>query len=287
MLNLLPSDVKPRAVNGNVLSPIGSLKAVIRIGNRSVEDHFHIHRAVSGALLSWRTAQKLGILPPEYPETLPSKAELPVVSSVQIVHPPCSPNVGHTPPASKEDMLKEFPTVFDGQIRTMPGEEFKIKTTGDAKPFCVSTPRTIPYAHMGPTKEELESQGIISKQTEPTDWCALIVVARKKNSDRIRLCVDFSSPLNRFVKRERFQSTPPAIAVADIAEHKANISLSWMHSKVSTNAHWTKIANFSQPSLRLLVGTSSCVPYLAFHRSVSTMTGGCTRPFKISLTSAV
>ena len=223
VLNLLPSDVKPRAVNENVLSPIGSLKAVIRVGNRSVEDHFHIYRAVSGALLSWRTAQKLGILPPEYPEPLPSKAELPVVSSVQMIHPPCSPNVGHTPPASKEDMLKEFPTVFDGQIRTMPGEEFKIVTTGDAKPFCVSTPRTIPYAHMGPTKEELElleSQGIISKQTEPTDWCAPIVVARKKNSDRIRLCVDFS-PLNRFVKRERFQSTPPAIAVADIAERKA------------------------------------------------------------------
>ena len=185
-----------------------------------MEDHFHIYRAVSGALLSWRTAQKLGILPPEYPEPLPSKAALPVVSSVQIVHPPCSPNVA---PASKEDMLKEFPTVFDGQIRTMPGEEFKIITTGDAKPFCVSTPCTIPYAHMGPTKEELElleSQGIISKQTEPTDWCAPIVVARKKNSDCIRLCVDFS-PLNRFVKRERFQSTPPAIAVADIAEHKA------------------------------------------------------------------
>ena len=77
-----------------------------------------------------------------------------------------------------------------------------------------------PMHTWGQPLELLESQGIISKQTEPTDWCAPIVVARKKNSNRIRLCVDFS-PLNRFVKRERFQSTPPAIAVADIAEHKA------------------------------------------------------------------
>ena len=76
--------------------------------------------------------------------------------------------------------MQEFPTVFDGQIRTMPGEVFKIVITEDAVPFCVSTPRMVPYAHMGPTKEELElleSQGVISKQTEPTDWCAPIVVA--------------------------------------------------------------------------------------------------------------
>ena len=84
--------------------------------------------------------------------------------------------------------MKEFPTVFDGQIRTMPGEVFKIVTTDEAKPFCVNTPRTIPYAHMGPTKDELqllESQSIISKQTEPTDWCAPIVVAKKKDSARV------------------------------------------------------------------------------------------------------
>ncbi len=193
--NLLPSDVKPRAVNGNILSPIGSLKVVISIGSRSVEDHFHIYRSVSGALLSWRTAQSLGILPPKYPEPLPEKPESPSVSSVQSVDTSRPQVLGHTRPVSKDDIMKEFPTVFDGQIRTMPGEVFKIVITEDAKLFCVNTPRTIPYAHMGPTKDELElleSQGVITNQTEPTDWCAPIVVARKKNSERIRLYVDFS-----------------------------------------------------------------------------------------------
>ena len=73
---------------------------------------------------------------------------------------------------TKEDLIKEFPTVFDGQIRTMPGEVFKIMLHEDAKPFCVSAPRTIPYAYLEPTKDKLkllESQGIIAKQTEPTD----------------------------------------------------------------------------------------------------------------------
>ena len=92
--------------------------------------------------------------------------------------------------------MKEFPTVFDGQIRAMPGEVFRVVLMEGAKLFRVNTPRTIPYAHMGPIINELElleSQGIISKQTEPTDWCAPIVVVRKLRRNKtkkydIRLC---------------------------------------------------------------------------------------------------
>ena len=194
--------------------------ATVSIGSRSVEDQFHIYGSISGALLSWKTAKALGILPPRYPEPLPEVLES---SSVKAIHVPSSRILVHTHQVTKEDLINEFPTVFDGQIRTMPGEVFKIVLTEGAKPFCISTPRTISYAYLGPTKDELElleSQGIIAKQTEPTDWCAPIVVTRKKDSDCIRLCVDLSH-LNRFVKRERFQSTPPAVAVADIAGSKA------------------------------------------------------------------
>ncbi len=52
------------------------------------------------------------------------------------------------------------------------------------------------------------------------EWCAPIVVAPKKDSDRIRMCVDLSK-LNKFVRRERYPSIPPAEAVADIQESKA------------------------------------------------------------------
>ena len=153
-------------------------------------------------------------MPECYPEPVQSGMEPRAIKEVSV--PTASP-------ATREQLINEFPTVFDGTIRTMPGEIFKIVLTADAKPFCVNTPRTLPYAFMGPTKEELdllESQGIIAKQTEPTDWCAPVVVTRKKNSDKIRLCVDLSH-LNKYVKRERFQSTPPAIAVANIAASKA------------------------------------------------------------------
>ena len=86
-----------------------------------MEDHFHIYKSVSGALLSWKTAKSLGILPPKYPEPLPEIPASPLVSAVRKSG---SQMLDHTSPVTKEDLMKEFPTVFDGQIWTMPGEVF-------------------------------------------------------------------------------------------------------------------------------------------------------------------
>ena len=46
------------------------------------------------------------------------------------------------------------------------------------------------------------------------------MVTPKKGTDRIRMCVDLSR-LNRYVKRERYQSPTPAEAVADIVADEA------------------------------------------------------------------
>ena len=105
----------------------------------------------------------------------------------------------------------------------MEGEEFHIYLTDDARPFCVNTPRSISYAYPDKLKAELDllqSQNIIAPVIEATDWCAPIVVAPKKNTDRIRMCVDLSH-LNRYVKRERYQSPTPAEAIADISACQA------------------------------------------------------------------
>ena len=48
------------------------------------------------------------------------------------------------------------------------------------------------------------------------------MVAPKKGTDDIRLCVDLSK-LNRYVHRERYQSPTPAEAVADIAASEAHM----------------------------------------------------------------
>ena len=93
----------------------------------------------------------------------------------------------------------------------------------EAVPFCVKTPRAVPFAYREKLKAELEllqEQGIITPIKEVTEWCAPIVVTPKKDSERIRMCVDLSR-LNRYVKRERYQSPTPAEAVADIAAEEA------------------------------------------------------------------
>ena len=115
--------------------------------------------------------------------------------------------------------------VFDGNVKSMEGEHFHIAQKDDAKPFCVKTPRTIPIAFRDKLKAELDllqQQKIITPVTEPTEWCAPIVVTPKKGTDKIRMCIDLSH-LNKYVKQERYQCSTPAEAVADIASHKAKI----------------------------------------------------------------
>ncbi len=119
--------------------------------------------------------------------------------------------------------MSEFPLVFDRQIRTMPGEKFHISLTENARPFCVSTPRTIPFAYREKLKNEIDllvDQGVITPVTEPTDWCSPIVVAPKKGTEKIRMCVDLSK-LNKFVRREHYPSVTPAGAVVDIQQARA------------------------------------------------------------------
>ena len=128
-----------------------------------------------------------------------------------------------TAPLTLQQAKLAYPTVFDGLIKSMEGEQFHITLTEDVKPFCVNTPRSIPFAYRDKLKaklELLELQHIIAPVTAATEWCTPIVVTPKKNTDRIRMCVDLSH-LNRYVRREQYQTSTPAQAVADITATKA------------------------------------------------------------------
>ena len=105
----------------------------------------------------------------------------------------------------------------------MMSEEFHISLTENAKPVCVNTPRSIPFMYHNKLKAELEllqRQNIVTPITEATEWCAPIVITSKKNSDTIRMCIDLSH-LNRYVRREQYQSPTPAEAITDIAATNA------------------------------------------------------------------
>ena len=122
-----------------------------------------------------------------------------------------------------DDLVNQFPTIFNGSIHTMDGEKFSISLQEDAIPFCVKTPRLIPFAYRDKLKTELDllqEEGIIAPVTQATEWCAPIVVVPKKGSYKIRICVDLSY-LNKYVWREHYQSPIPAEAVVDITADEA------------------------------------------------------------------
>ncbi len=51
--------------------------------------------------------------------------------------------------------------------------------------------------------DRMQKLGVISKVSEPTEWCCPMVIAPKPNG-QIRICVDLTK-LNESVKRERYQ----------------------------------------------------------------------------------
>ena len=65
--DLSVSNVTPKTVNGSKLESIGSLRSKVQLGHRSTNVRFHIYKGICGAVLSWKAAQSLGILPQDYP----------------------------------------------------------------------------------------------------------------------------------------------------------------------------------------------------------------------------
>lgn len=105
---------------------------------------------------------------------------------------------------TKDDVMSAYPDLFKG-VGKLKNYQYSIKLKEDAKPFCLTTPRRVAIPLIGKLTDEntkLKDLGSIEPVDEPTDWCAPIVVATKKDGG-IRLCVDVSK-LNDAVKRELY-----------------------------------------------------------------------------------
>lgn len=95
----------------------------------------------------------------------------------------------------------DFPSLFTG-LGTFPGE-YHLQLQENAKPFALSSPRRVPIPLYEKTKQELqrmEDIGVISPVSDPTEWCAPMVIVPKRTG-AVRICVDFTE-LNRYVLRE-------------------------------------------------------------------------------------
>ena len=82
---------------------------------------------------------------------------------------------------------------------------YHIKLDPTVQPVIVP-PRRIPFGLEDQVKAALLdmcSQGIIVPVDQPTDWVNAMVVVKKKNTDKLRICID-PRPLNKAIKREHY-----------------------------------------------------------------------------------
>jgi len=123
---------------------IGKIHVCFQFAGNEYKEDVYIFTHLCDVIISWREAKALQLLSSHYPLPPPVPA-------------PSEPRAQTTialGPILTLDDLKNYPTVFDGNIRTMGGEEFHISPTAEAKPFCVNTPRSIPFAYRDKLKAE-------------------------------------------------------------------------------------------------------------------------------------
>ncbi|XP_035828299.1 uncharacterized protein LOC118478562 [Aplysia californica] len=101
----------------------------------------------------------------------------------------------------ESDFKKEFPELFTslGKLK----KEYKIEMRESVIPFSVATPRRLALPLHKKVEQELKrlkEDEIIKKIDSSTQWCAPIVVVRKKEG-KVRICVVLSK-LNEGVKRD-------------------------------------------------------------------------------------
>ena len=120
---LLPSTVIPKAVNGAKMFSLGRLPVTFRLGSTEYHDDLHIYPDIHGTILSWKACKALRILSPCYPNPMST----PTVHEITL--PRTSSNV--IVPLTLQQAKLAYPIIFDGQIRSMEGEQFHISLTDD------------------------------------------------------------------------------------------------------------------------------------------------------------
>ena len=152
---LTPPDRTLRGPDSTVINTLGKFTATFTWNARQVEGEVYVAKRLTKSLLGRPTIKDLDLL-----------------RIVAAVH---------------SDPKGQFPSLFQGLGKLK--DEYHIELMEDAKPFALSTPRRVAIPLMKRVRQELtrmEKMGVISKVSQPTEWCAGMVVVPKTNG-RVRI----------------------------------------------------------------------------------------------------
>lgn len=102
-----------------------------------------------------------------------------------------------TPPKLVDDLIKQFPTVFDNSVGKMENIQASLTLKPNSKPVFLKA-RTLPFSIREIVEKEIESlvqNGVLIKVNH-SEW-ATPVVPVIKSQNRVRLCGDYKLTVNR------------------------------------------------------------------------------------------
>uniref|UniRef100_A0A147BJ81 RNA-directed DNA polymerase n=1 Tax=Ixodes ricinus TaxID=34613 RepID=A0A147BJ81_IXORI len=170
---LEPPDGQLTGPAGQPLDVLGAFVATLEWKNRTTKQKLYVVRSQVVPLLGFPGIQALGV--------------------VKFVEPVAAVQQGRNNPSPTR--------LFQGLGELK--EEYIIRLQPDAIPFSLHVPRRVPIPLRDVVKTELdkmEAQGVIRRVSNPTPWCAGMVVVPKP-SGAYRICVDLTR-LNKVVLRE-------------------------------------------------------------------------------------
>ncbi|XP_064468578.1 uncharacterized protein LOC135380477 [Ornithodoros turicata] len=233
------TEIKVQTFSGEPLPIVGKCQLNCVINGKNCRLEFVVVRMNVSAILGKRACEELNL-----------------VKRVRQVQRTTSSN------EEFQSILAEFPDVFEG-IGCLPGT-YSISLKEGVTP-SVSAPRKIPLALEASVKRELESMesnGVITKVTESTDWVHPIVVVPKKNGT-VRVCLD-PRKLNVAIKREYYKIPTEEEMLANLSKCKLftlfDANHAFWHTPLDTQSSY--LCTFATPwgryrFLRLPFGLSS------------------------------
>ena len=214
-----PPGGKIRLYDGSMVTPLGSY--TFTVSGSKCKIKFDILENAPWPIVDGETCIKQGWIS---------------LSVVQSVH---SVNSKHYEPLTLDELVKEYEDVFTG-LGCLPGE-YHIKVDTNIAPVQ-DVPRHVPVPLKAKLKtkiEEMEKQGIIVKETGPTEWISSLVAVQKPG--KLRVCID-PRDLNKAIKRPKYQM--PTVDEVLPGLPKLRCLQCWMPKMVSIKLSSIRKAHF-------------------------------------------